>query len=441
LPYRGSRSWSLESVYPGGIGGAAFTARLAAAQRGEADEEIADLVAFAGLWHERYGAAPGVAAASALSRVPVTELMDCARSHRRLVSGLSEPRQVRAHLSEAAALLDRVLAARAPVKAALAREEQILARCLEVCRGAREVLWRYLARRGEFSWLDGPPPDAPPRRWSWSLAQQLVVSAVTRFDPQMARVLRQALARGWIDASTPPGAGRSLCCGLPSVGEFRALVRFDGSLPTVLALAHELGHGHGFLLRRAVGAGPPRPAQVEVPSLLVEGLTRRELERRTSDQPGLLLRAAARYLLEMPAALELEQALLARGPGWTTAELCELTAEVRRRWMGPTLTDPFAEGWALQPQLFGPVAESTILPYVLGFLLEQQIGADPQRAPAVAEILVTEQPLEDACLSALGCSSTGDGDALARALEQALAAYPVNTRVNRARSAAPADPA
>lgn len=91
---------------------------------------------------------------------------------------------------------------------------------------------------------NAPLPNDSDRRFSWSEAKFIVLSAYDDFDPEMARIAKQFFDKRWIDA--PPGPGKDSGAfshsTVPSVHPY-VLMNFHGKARDVMTLAHELGHG------------------------------------------------------------------------------------------------------------------------------------------------------------------------------------------------------
>ncbi|HRQ79480.1 MAG TPA: M3 family oligoendopeptidase, partial [Azospirillaceae bacterium] len=98
----------------------------------------------------------------------------------------------------------------------------------------------------QLDWQDrnAPLPDEDDRRFSWSEARDVVLSAYGRFSPELAAVGRRFFDNPWIDAGVRPGKspGAFAHPTIPSAHPY-LLVNFQGKTRDVMTLAHELGHG------------------------------------------------------------------------------------------------------------------------------------------------------------------------------------------------------
>lgn len=115
-----------------------------------------------------------------------------------------------------------------------------------------DISHRYYALKAKWfgveqlDWQDrnAPLPDEDDRRFSWSEARDVVLSAYGRFSPDLAAVGRRFFDNPWIDAGVRPGKspGAFAHPTVPSAHPY-LLVNFQGKTRDVMTLAHELGHG------------------------------------------------------------------------------------------------------------------------------------------------------------------------------------------------------
>ena len=74
-------------------------------------------------------------------------------------------------------------------------------------------------------------------------ARDYLVALFSRFDGELAEMIRRAFDESWIDFYPRDGkAGGAFCAGASCIGQSRILTNFDGKLGSVVTLAHELGH-------------------------------------------------------------------------------------------------------------------------------------------------------------------------------------------------------
>ncbi|MGA9397436.1 MAG: M3 family metallopeptidase, partial [Anaerolineaceae bacterium] len=76
--------------------------------------------------------------------------------------------------------------------------------------------------------------------YAFADAQNFILENFGKFSPDLQTFARRAFTHRWIDAEMRDGKrGGAFCMDVPGVGESRVLCNFDGSLDTVLTLAHE----------------------------------------------------------------------------------------------------------------------------------------------------------------------------------------------------------
>lgn len=128
------------------------------------------------------------------------------------------------------------------------------------------------------------PLNAMETSFTWSDAQDLILSAFTRFDPGYAALARAFFQEGWIDAASRKGKrGGAFCAYVTPDHHPYLFTNFLGKPDDVQTLAHELGHGiHACLSRNQTlvsfhGTLP----MAEVASTLAEQLVFAALLERT----------------------------------------------------------------------------------------------------------------------------------------------------------------
>lgn len=120
-----------------------------------------------------------------------------------------------------------------------------------------------VALKGADLWLAAQRPDPRPvaRRWSWPEARNLAVAAAASLSPGAGEAVERVFAEERVHARHP---GAPLCHPAGDRGPYVKL-EFDGSLKSVLTLAHEMGHAAHQMLSRPLGVLrlSPRPALAE----------------------------------------------------------------------------------------------------------------------------------------------------------------------------------
>ena len=90
---------------------------------------------------------------------------------------------------------------------------------------------------------NAPLDQAPPRRYEWAEAKELVLSSFAQLAPRFADIARRFFDQPWIDARPRPGKS-SGAYSHPVVSDRHPFVflNYMGERRDVLTLAHELGH-------------------------------------------------------------------------------------------------------------------------------------------------------------------------------------------------------
>jgi oligoendopeptidase F len=98
------------------------------------------------------------------------------------------------------------------------------------------------------------PVELSKKEVHWSEAQGMVLEAFGKFSPRMQSIAGEFFEKRWIDARIKPGKRGGAFCS-PSTTDLHPYVflNYDGTLDTVMTLAHELGHGLHFYLARPRG--------------------------------------------------------------------------------------------------------------------------------------------------------------------------------------------
>lgn len=86
------------------------------------------------------------------------------------------------------------------------------------------------------------------RIFSVKEAQEFLLNHFSKFSKDMVDMVKEAFDKNYIDYFPKKGkVGGAFCFNLPFIKQSRILTNFDGSLSSVLTLAHELGHAyHGL---------------------------------------------------------------------------------------------------------------------------------------------------------------------------------------------------
>jgi oligoendopeptidase F len=98
-----------------------------------------------------------------------------------------------------------------------------------------------------------PLPNSQEQKFTFQQAQDLVVRAYSRFDPQYASAVKEMFTKSHIDASIRFGKRNgAFCAGYYRGKSAYILQSFTGTLSDVFTLAHELGHAtHDYYASRS----------------------------------------------------------------------------------------------------------------------------------------------------------------------------------------------
>jgi oligoendopeptidase F len=112
-----------------------------------------------------------------------------------------------------------------------------------------------------------PLPDMPEMKFTLQQAQDLIVRAYSRFDPDYAEAVKEMFAKQHIDPTPRYGKRNGAFCASYYNGKSAYILQsFNGTLSDVFTLAHELGHAtHDWYMERS-----QTPLNTSVPSIVAE---------------------------------------------------------------------------------------------------------------------------------------------------------------------------
>ncbi|MGD6810996.1 MAG: M3 family oligoendopeptidase [Candidatus Bathyarchaeia archaeon] len=115
--------------------------------------------------------------------------------------------------------------------------------------------------------LVAPLPDAPELKFTYQQAQDLIVRAYSRFDPDYAEAVKEMFAKQHIDPTPRFGKRNGAFCANYYNGKSAYILQsFNGTLSDVFTLAHELGHAtHDWYMARS-----QTPINASAPSIVAE---------------------------------------------------------------------------------------------------------------------------------------------------------------------------
>ncbi len=195
---------------------------------------------------------------------------------------------------------------------------------------------------------NAPLPQAPQRVYSWSDAQETVLSAYAGFAPEMADIAKRFFDGRWIDAPVRPGKapGAFAHPTVPSAHPY-VLLNYQGKPRDVMTLAHELGHGVHQVLAAGQGALMAQTplTLAETASVFGEMLTFRALLAKTTDvaQRRALLASKVEDMINTVVrqiafyTFEREVHTRRREGELTADQLCEVWMGVQGESLGPSI--------------------------------------------------------------------------------------------------------
>jgi oligoendopeptidase F len=199
------------------------------------------------------------------------------------------------------------------------------------------------------------PLEDSPRRYSFSEARELVITAVGAFSPELASLCEAFFTERRIDVLPRPGKrGGAFCSSFCPDDHAFILTNFNGRLDDVFTLAHELGHGvHAELSRiqNPTNFGHSLPlaetASVFLEMVLLDHLMKQADERTRRDLLANLFEDAVGTIFRQVQITRWEQlAHMERGKGVvSSARYGELWLETYRRIYGDAVAPTAQEKW------------------------------------------------------------------------------------------------
>jgi pepF/M3 family oligoendopeptidase len=279
---------------------------------------------------------------------------------------------------------------------------------LEAMQSTFPSFRRYLktkaARLGKpaLPWYDlfAPLPttgtEKTGHRYSWSQAQDFVLTQFGRFSGELADFASNAFAKHWIDAEPRDGKrGGAFCSSLPAVEESRVLSNFDGSLDQTFTIAHELGHGfHNYCMKGK------QPLQRQTPMTLAETastfcetiVTEAALAQAASPAEELAiletyLTGATQVLMDITSRFLFEKEVFERRDKaeLSADDFCDIMARSQAATYGdgldPRYLHPYM--WTWKPHYYSANLNFYNFPYAFGLLFGTGLYAIyQQRGPA-----------------------------------------------------------
>lgn len=231
------------------------------------------------------------------------------------------------------------------------------------------------------------PVGESTRKYSLEDARELLVEVLGGFNPAMGDMVSRAFDERWIDAYPQAGKqGGAFCQPMHPLGISYILSNFDGSLSSVLTLAHELGHAyHGECLKDSspLNCDYPMPL-AETASIFNETLMTQNLiagaspgdkvmlvEQELAEATQVIVDIMSRYMFET------EVFKVRKSRTMSARELCEMMLDAQRRTYGDGLNADCMHKymWACKGHYYSTGRHFYNFPYAFGLLFAKGVYA------------------------------------------------------------------
>lgn len=241
--------------------------------------------------------------------------------------------------------------------------------------------WNHLAGMPSLT-------DAEPKVYEFDEAINIIHSAFSCVDAEMAEFVTLMVENGWIDAE--PTENRRLgayCTKLAATRTPLVFMTWGGSRSDLLTLAHEIGHAfHNWVMRDMPLCKTRYPMTLaETASIFAENIVRdyllEQVETREEKLEMLWEELSSCYALmvNIPVRYEFEKSFYEkRAEGELEAsQLCELMSETWKEWYGDSMSEPDPYFWASKLHFSISQVSFYNYPYLFGYLFS--IGVYAQR--------------------------------------------------------------
>jgi len=263
--------------------------------------------------------------------------------------------------------------------------------------GSIAPLKRYLDLKARLlgkektGWQDlSAPIFSSQEKIPYGEASELIIGAFERFSPGMAKLARNALENGWIEAEDRPGKRPGgFCTSFPIGKTSRIFMTYSGTPDNVSTLAHELGHAyHAELVQHLPPLAQEYAMNVaETASTFAEGLVSDVLLRRAgSDEEKLAilderLNSAVSFCMDIRARFLFETRFYERRAAGMldAAELCDLMVEAQKQAFGDALGSWHPHFWVSKMHFYLTDVPFYNFPYTFGYLFSTGLAADAEQ--------------------------------------------------------------
>ncbi|MFA6238154.1 MAG: M3 family oligoendopeptidase [Bacteriovorax sp.] len=221
---------------------------------------------------------------------------------------------------------------------------------------------------------------------SYPEAMNIIEKAFNEVDPSMGAFARMMEEKKWIDcATTENRAPGAYCTKFAAQKEPRVFMTYDGSMKSVITLAHEIGHAyHTWVMRDLDWSHTFYPMTLaETASIFAETTVRDYFVKHSSDQAELKsilwqdIQSAQSFLINIPARFEFEKRFVEKRKinFVSVPETKELISESLKHWYGETLSEYDEMFWASKLHFHMSGRSFYNYPYLFGYLFSMGVYA------------------------------------------------------------------
>ena len=254
---------------------------------------------------------------------------------------------------------------------------------------------RYFKHKAKFLGYDGglkfydlfASIGESDRTFTVEEAQEFLLKHFATFSDDMVKMVKEAFDKNYIDYFPKKGkVGGAFCSNLPFIKQSRVMMNFDGSLSSVLTLAHELGHAyHGLHVENHLPLNWDYPMPVaETASIFNENLIMSAALNEASEKDRITLMESqisdcAQITVDIYSRFLFEKEVFERKLDhfMMSEELEEIMRNAQKETYGdgldPKTYHPFM--WACKPHYYSAGFSFYNYPYSFGGLFSRGLYA------------------------------------------------------------------
>lgn len=215
---------------------------------------------------------------------------------------------------------------------------------------------------------------------------EFILQQFRNFGPELEQFTRNAFEKGWVEAADRPGKSAvAFCAGFPLSGESRVFLTFDGSITTLLTLAHELGHAfHNHALKNVASLNRRYSmSTAETASTFAEMIMLDAAIEQTDDSDKKLMlldekikRSVMNFMNLHSRFLFEERLYEARGKGMVSADrLNDMMEDALAEAYAGSMSRLPVHSWISTPHFYITSSPFYNFPYTFGYLFAVSIYA------------------------------------------------------------------